>query len=77
MDLRSLSAGETHPSLRKASGATHFATVTIAGGAYHEVRRIFAALGSHVLSLCRVSFGDWTLPTDRAPGTWQEITPKG
>ena len=77
VDLRSLSACETHPSLRKDSGATHFATVTIAGGAYHEVRRIFAALGSHVLSLCRVSFGDWPLPRDLAPGTWQEITPKG
>jgi 16S rRNA pseudouridine516 synthase len=77
VDLRSLSADETHPSLRKVSGATHFATVTIAGGAYHEVRRIFAALGSHVLSLCRVSFGDWPLPRDLAPGTWQEITPKG
>jgi 16S rRNA pseudouridine516 synthase len=77
VDLRSLSASETHPSLRKDSGATHFATITIAGGAYHEVRRIFAALDSHVLSLCRVSFGDWTLPKDLAPGTWQEIKPKG
>jgi 16S rRNA pseudouridine516 synthase len=77
VDLRSLSIGETHPGLRKDSGASHFATVTIAGGAYHEVRRIFAALDSHVLSLCRVSFGDWTLPKDLTPGTWQEITPKG
>jgi 16S rRNA pseudouridine516 synthase len=77
VDLRPLTAGETHPSLRKDVGASHFATVTIAGGAYHEVRRIFAALGSHVLSLCRVSFGDWTLPKVLAPGTWQEIAPKG
>ena len=33
---------------------TAWAEITIAGGAYHEVRRIFAALGSHVLGLCRV-----------------------
>ena len=30
------------------------ASITITGGAYHEVRRIFAALGSHVRGLCRV-----------------------
>ena len=28
------------------------------------MRRIFAALGSHVLGLCRVSFGDVALPRD-------------
>ena len=44
------------------------ASITIIGGAYHEVRRIFAALGSHVLGLCRVRFGDVELPRDLAPG---------
>lgn len=73
VELRALSAAETHPSLRKEIGATAFATITIAGGAYHEVRRIFAALGSHVLSLCRVSFGEWILPATLAPGAWQAI----
>lgn len=73
VDLRTLDAAEAHRSLRK-DGASHFATITIAGGAYHEVRRIFAALGSHVLSLCRVSFGEWTLPEDLAPGTWQAVS---
>jgi 16S rRNA pseudouridine516 synthase len=76
VDLHALASGETHPGLRADIRATHFATITIAGGAYHEVRRIFAALGSRVISLCRVSFGDWTLPTDLAPGSWQAVAPK-
>jgi 16S rRNA pseudouridine516 synthase len=51
-----------------------FASLTIAGGAYHEVRRIFAALGSHVESLCRVSFGALELPADLPAGSWRQIT---
>jgi 16S rRNA pseudouridine516 synthase len=71
--LRHLLASETHPSLGKPTDAKSFATITIAGGAYHEVRRIFAALGSHVLALCRVSFGALELPQDLALGTWRPI----
>lgn len=37
--------------------------VTISEGRYHEVRRLFAALGSHVESLQRVRFGPfWLFP---------------
>jgi 16S rRNA pseudouridine516 synthase len=73
LDVRPLQAGELHPSLLIPEGALHFATITIAGGAYHEVRRIFAALGSRVLSLCRVSFGALELPRDLALGQWRPI----
>lgn len=73
--LRTLAREEAHPGLRKESGVNVWATITIAGGAYHEIRRIFAALGSHVLSLCRVSFGEWRLPRELAPGAWQAVHP--
>jgi len=73
LDLRPLQPGETHPSLRKPASANTFATITIAGGAYHEIRRIFAALGSHVGSLCRVSFGALELPRDLALRQWRPI----
>jgi 16S rRNA pseudouridine516 synthase len=62
-----------HPSLARPSDATVWATVTIVGGAYHEVRRIFAALGSHVLALCRVSFGRVTLPPDLPLGAYRPV----
>jgi 16S rRNA pseudouridine516 synthase len=69
-----LAAADVHPGLLRPDAATSFAAITIAGGAYHEVRRIFAALGSHVLALCRVSFGDLRLPADLAPGHWRPLT---
>ena len=73
--LRPLAAEERHPSLLTPEGAAHLAEITVTGGSYHEVRRIFAALGSHVLGLCRVSFGPFTLPGDLPPGEYLPITP--
>ncbi len=73
VDLRPLRDDELHPSLLIPESTRHFATLTIVGGAYHEVRRIFAALGSHVRSLCRVSFGAVELPRDLALGRWRPI----
>jgi 16S rRNA pseudouridine516 synthase len=74
LDLRPLQPSETHSSLLKPASANNFATITIAGGAYHEIRRIFAALGSHVSALCRVSYGALQLPRDLAAGRWQQVT---
>jgi 16S rRNA pseudouridine516 synthase len=66
-------AGRMHPALARPADARAFATITIVGGAYHEVRRIFAALDSHVLALCRVAFGELALPPDLPPGHWRAI----
>jgi 16S rRNA pseudouridine516 synthase len=73
--LRPLSAGDLHPALPRPVEAAGYASITITGGAYHEVRRIFAALGSHVLALCRVSFGRLSLPADLPPGHFRMIVP--
>jgi 16S rRNA pseudouridine516 synthase len=73
IDLRRTREHHMHPSLQRAPEATAFASITIGDGAYHEVRRIFAALGSHVVSLCRVSFGAVELPSDLAPGDWRPV----
>jgi 16S rRNA pseudouridine516 synthase len=73
--LAPLAREDAHPALRVPDEAVALATVTIVGGAYHEVRRIFAALDSHVLALCRVSFGRLTLPRDLAPGDWRPLDP--
>jgi 16S rRNA pseudouridine516 synthase len=73
LDLHPLRDDDLHPSLLIPESTRHFATITIVGGAYHEVRRIFSALGSHVRSLCRVSFGALELPRDLALGQWRSI----
>jgi 16S rRNA pseudouridine516 synthase len=69
--LVTLAREAAHPSLQISTETTALAAITIVGGAYHEVRRIFAALGSHVLGLCRVRFGDVELPRDLAPGEYR------
>jgi 16S rRNA pseudouridine516 synthase len=72
--LGELAREAAHPSLDVASEVVMLAEITIVGGAYHEVRRIFAALGSHVLGLCRVRFGEVELPEDLAPGEYHLLT---
>jgi 16S rRNA pseudouridine516 synthase len=69
--LVTLPRDAAHPSLQIPPETAALAAITIVGGAYHEVRRIFAALGSHVLGLCRVRFGDVELPRDLLPGDYR------
>jgi 16S rRNA pseudouridine516 synthase len=73
--LDTLPADDAHPALARPAEATVLATITITGGAYHEVRRIFAALDSHVLALCRVGFGRLQLPRELPPGGYRAIAP--
>jgi 16S rRNA pseudouridine516 synthase len=73
LDLQPLAPDRRHPGLISPAGTEAWAEIAIAGGAYHEVRRIFAALGSHVLGLCRVGFGRLALPPDLAAGNFRLI----
>lgn len=73
LDLSALPPSAVHSGLSTIAEPSEFASITLQSGAYHEVRRIFAALGSHVLSLCRVSHGPWTLPQDLAAGAYAPI----
>lgn len=77
VELTALPRAQAHPALLIGPDVTELARITIVGGAYHEVRRIFAALGSHVVGLCRVSFGAYTLPDDLAAGAWRLVPPLG
>lgn len=71
--LDALHPDARHPALRLPNEPHVLSTISIVGGAYHEVRRIYAALGSHVLELCRVGFGALSLPVDLPLGSWMEI----
>ena len=48
------------------------AEVTVREGRYHQVRRMFAAHGLHVVSLARTRFGDFELG-DLSPGAWRAL----
>lgn len=72
--LAEISEESLHPSLLRPEGTALYATITIVGGAYHEVRRIFAALGSHVVALCRVQYGNMHLPLDLPPGAFRPLS---
>ncbi|RUR34797.1 pseudouridine synthase [Vreelandella andesensis] len=52
------------------------AELTITEGRYHQVKRMFVALGNHVNALHRRSIGDVVLTDDLAPGEWRELTPE-
>jgi 16S rRNA pseudouridine516 synthase len=47
------------------------ARLTITEGRYHQVRRMFAAVGNHVAALHRDRIGGLALPGDMAPGAWR------
>lgn len=48
--------------------------VTLHEGRYHQVRRMFAAVDNHVVSLKRISIGGLSLPDDLAEGEWRALT---
>jgi len=51
------------------------ARLIITEGRYHQVRRMFAAVGNHVVALHRDRIGDLELPADLEPGAWRILTP--
>ena len=50
------------------------ALVTLHEGRYHQVRRMFAAAGNHVLALKRLAIGGLRMPEDLPEGTWRALT---
>ena len=69
--------GETEPLLPAALEilGERDAIVTVTEGRYHQVRRMFAATGNHVTSLCRLSIGRLALPDDLPPGGYVILDP--
>ena len=47
------------------------AEITVTEGKFHEVRRIFRALGNEVTQLARIAIGKLQLPPELAPGEYQ------
>lgn len=51
------------------------ALVTLHEGRYHQVRRMFAAAGNHVIALKRIAIGGLQLPADLEEGEWRALSP--
>lgn len=52
------------------------ALLSVTEGRYHQVRRMFAAVGNHVEELHRERLGGLALPDDLAPGQWKRLSPE-
>jgi 16S rRNA pseudouridine516 synthase len=52
----------------------HHAQLTITEGRYHQVRRMFAAAGNHVVALHRERIGGLSLQVDLEPGQYRILT---
>jgi len=50
------------------------ARLTVTEGRYHQVRRMFAAVGNHVEALHRERLGGLALPADLGSGEWRAAT---
>ena len=48
--------------------------LTISEGRYHQVRRMFAATGNHVVALHRDRIGGLDLPADLPPSAYRELS---
>jgi 23S rRNA pseudouridine2457 synthase len=53
---------------------TAWIALELTEGKNRQVRRMTAAIGHPTLRLIRVQIGNYTLPTDLAPGAWKELT---
>ncbi|WP_430913212.1 pseudouridine synthase [Methylobacterium sp. sgz302541] len=60
------------PALLEVEDETH-AAVTVTEGRYHMVRRMFAAMGNHVVGLHRDRIGALDLPADLKPGAFRPM----
>ncbi|WP_371372780.1 16S rRNA pseudouridine(516) synthase RsuA [Thalassotalea aquiviva] len=54
--------------------AEHEVLLTISEGKYHQVKRMFAAIGNKVVALHREKIGNIELDPELAPGQWRYLT---
>lgn len=55
---------------------THALQLVLTEGRYHQVRRMVAATGNHVLALHRSAFGPVTIPPELLAGQWCWLEPE-
>lgn len=48
--------------------------ITVTEGKFHQIKRMFEAVGSKITSLCRVEFADIALDAELPSGKWRYLT---
>lgn len=56
------------------AGNPSFAQITIYEGKFHQIKRMFEAVGKPVLTLRRIAMGPLTLPEELLPGQYRTLT---
>ena len=56
------------------AGQHSLAQISIYEGKFHQIKRMFEAVGKPVLSLCRTSMGPLSLPAELLPGQYRTLT---
>lgn len=67
-------AKPAHLVIERAGSEESEARVRVTEGRYHQVKRMFAARGVHVVALRRLQIGALALDPALAPGQWREMT---
>ncbi len=50
--------------------------ITLTEGKFHQIKRMFEAVGSKITYLRRISFGPLTIDESLSEGQWRELTPE-
>lgn len=74
MDLGDFTALPAKLEILQAGEETSLAEVTVAEGKFHQVKRMFSAVGHEVLELHRRAFGPLELDPGLQEGEWRELT---
>ena len=56
------------------AGRNSLAQISIYEGKFHQIKRMFEAVGKPVLSLCRIAMGPLSLPAELLPGQYRTLT---
>lgn len=64
----------TKPSFLEIDGDRFSGVITISEGRYHQIKRMFEAVGNKITSLERITFGPLTLDPSLSRGEWRFLT---
>ena len=73
LDLGDFTARPARLEILSASESGSAAEVTVTEGKFHQVKRMFSAVGHEVITLHRCSFGPLELDPALTPGAWREL----